>query len=225
MELPVTYQLIQAAASIVLGTAAGFLYDVFRVVRRRLRWAPVTWTLDLLFWVIMAAGLFLLGVSFGEGKHRIFMTVLAFLGGTLYFVTVSQYMVKLCSYAADVVAFLLRCIYKPIGICWAVLKKITRNAKNFFIYIGKCYTIKHNKKRRTRREERGGNNKEDDAGEVKAGRYNYEAGRVGAGDIRVGNAAGTAGKNRRRKGRTGRASGAGGRQSRRKRADEVRHRQ
>jgi hypothetical protein len=58
MRVPVSHQILEAAASLFLGLAAGFLYDFFRVIRRRLRLPPITILADLLFWIAVGIALF-----------------------------------------------------------------------------------------------------------------------------------------------------------------------
>ncbi|MGE4485534.1 MAG: spore cortex biosynthesis protein YabQ [Oscillospiraceae bacterium] len=148
MEISVSHQLCEAAASLGLGAAAGFLYDIFRTVRLETRSSVVTVITDMLFWLICAALLFLFGMSAGEGKQRIFMTIFAFLGGALYFCTVSRFMLKLCGFLAEGVRFVLYCLSRPfvwINIC---LKKLGNILKTIFKYYRKWYRISYDYNRR-----------------------------------------------------------------------------
>ncbi|HHT17857.1 MAG TPA: hypothetical protein GXZ77_09155 [Papillibacter sp.] len=142
MEISVSYQLLQAASSLALGAAAGFLYDIFRVVRQRARNVVVTTITDILFWLITGAGLFLMGLSLGQGRQRLFMLIMAFLGAVGYFVILSPLSLIVCNALADGFLFLLYCLSRPLVWGYRFIKKIHAFVKNIFLYFVKCYTIK-----------------------------------------------------------------------------------
>jgi len=142
MEISVSYQLLQAASSLALGAAAGFLYDIFRVVRRRARSAVVTTITDILFWLITGAALFLMGLSIGQGRQRLFMFIIAFLGATAYFIVLSPLSLIVCNALADGFLFLLYCVTRPFVWGYRLIKKLQTFIKDIFLYSAKCYTIK-----------------------------------------------------------------------------------
>ncbi|UOO37615.1 spore cortex biosynthesis protein YabQ [Oscillospiraceae bacterium CM] len=141
MEIPVTEQVIQAASSLLLGAAAGFLYDFFRVVRRRAPSGTVTMIADFLFWLVCGAGLFLLGLSLGGGRQRIFMSVVAVTGATLYFITLSRISLAICNKLADIIIFILFCLSRPVVWLYLAMKKICLFIKNIFHYLQKWYKL------------------------------------------------------------------------------------
>ena len=63
-----------------LGTALGLVYDLFRILRRRVRLPLLGSALDLLFWALVTAGLFLYAIAAGGGQLRIYMVLALFLG-------------------------------------------------------------------------------------------------------------------------------------------------
>ena len=67
-----------------LGTALGLVYDLFRILRRRVRLPLLGSALDLLFWALVTAGLFLYAIAAGGGQLRIYMVLALFLGCLLY---------------------------------------------------------------------------------------------------------------------------------------------
>ena len=54
-----------------LGTALGLVYDLFRILRRRVRLPLLGSALDLLFWALVTAGLFLYAIAAGGGDIAI----------------------------------------------------------------------------------------------------------------------------------------------------------
>lgn len=143
MENDITGQLVQAAASLSLGLAAGLFYDLLRAVRERVRAPAFTLLADILFVLVCAALLFLCGLTAGEGRQRLFMTMLAVLGGALYFRTVSRAALVIFRLLANAGAFLLRCAAFPVLFCLTFLKKVNNFFKKYFQNAKKRYKIKH----------------------------------------------------------------------------------
>ena len=56
-----------------IGGGLGLVYDVFRVLRRRLRLPLVGALLDLGFWLLVTVGLFCYAIAAGGGEVRIYM--------------------------------------------------------------------------------------------------------------------------------------------------------
>ena len=134
MEISISQQLIAALWSIVLGVAAGFFYDILRAFRRRLKTGFFTAAADVLFWSTCAAGLFLLGFTFGEGEFRLYMLILSAVGGAVYFAALSSMAAPLCSFAASLVVFLVSCLLQPIAFLSNFLRKVLKKAKKSFIF-------------------------------------------------------------------------------------------
>lgn len=145
MNLPVSFQITEAVYAFVFGIASGLVYDFFRVIRKRLRFRLVTVLADISFWIMFAAAMFLLGMTVYGGEQRIFMYIAVFLGGVLYFLSLSRFTVKICGYIADFFAFLLFCITRPVFYAILFTKKTLEFVKNIFQYYVKWYKIRYNK--------------------------------------------------------------------------------
>jgi len=219
MEISISHQLIQAASSLFLGAAAGFLYDFFRVIRHRTRSNTVTAVTDFLFWVIIGAALFLLGLSLGEGRQRIFMDIIAILGGILYFCTLSRFTVLLCNKLADIFVFIFFCLSRPFVWSYMAYKKISNFLKNIFLYQHKWFRIYGDNKLwpGMKKKHADGHNKgsyrsdrmEGVIHEAEKGRYYYEDRNIRSGRLRVGDPHQSQSANRRRPRATARSQGAG----------------
>lgn len=80
----------------VLGVALGFLYDIMHFVRLLFRQGKIiTCVLDLLFCVVCTIMFFAFTLTFMRGQVRGFGIVGCALGGTLYFLGISPYIMKL----------------------------------------------------------------------------------------------------------------------------------
>ena len=67
-------QALTFAGAAILGMGAGLVYDLMRVLRRRLRLPLLGPVLDFLFWLLLTAALFVYAVATG-GRLRIFMVI------------------------------------------------------------------------------------------------------------------------------------------------------
>ncbi len=142
MGIPVTGQALEAALSLLFGIMAGLVYDLLRVVRRAFNKPAVTMVSDGLFWCVCALGMFALGMSAGRGEQRIFMLVLAFLGATLYFLTVSPLILEFGAFAAGVLGRIFRFLTAPIRWIAGYFKKFQCFLKKSFHYLKKRFTIR-----------------------------------------------------------------------------------
>jgi len=184
MELLVSHQLVEAASALILGLAAGFLYDVFRVIRHRANSKVVTVAADFLFWLIVGLLLFAVGVSAGRGRLRVYMTVLAMASAAVYFCTLSRACTFLCGKLVDLIILLVKIITYPLRLFFSALKKIAKIVKKTFQYWRRWYTIGGKSaltralSADTRRPRKGGPD------ETQTRRYNYESYRAGTGHLR-----------------------------------------
>ena len=121
MKTPVSLQLAQVAASVMLGFLLGGLYDVLRVIRRRTGSNAVP---DVLFWMASLASVFSLGMDIGGGSMHIFMLCSVMLGFALYMLLLSPAVLKLLDAIAGFFAFIFRPIRKVLGIFSKTVKKL-----------------------------------------------------------------------------------------------------
>ena len=115
--------LLQAAA---LGLAAGLLYDLFRILRCRVRVPLLGPALDLLFWLMLTVVLFLWSQWAWGGPVRLYGVVFLFLGGVLYFRLFSRWMLFLGYRIADLITFLLGILALPLFALKRVFKKLKK---------------------------------------------------------------------------------------------------
>ena len=125
-----------------LGTALGLVYDLFRILRRRVRLPLLGSALDLLFWALVTAGLFLYAIAAGGGQLRIYMVLALFLGAVVYFLALSRPALFLAGLVADGIAFLWKLCTFPLVLLEHVSKKIEKVAKKHFHYGRRWYNIR-----------------------------------------------------------------------------------
>ena len=124
--------------ALLLGVAAGLLYDLFRIVRARVPIPLLGSVLDLVFWICVTLGLFLLSLDAWGGWIRLYGAAGLLLGGALYFWLLSSLLLKLGFWVADLVTVLCSLALLPMNGVIFLLKKMKNFAKNRFHYGRKC---------------------------------------------------------------------------------------
>ena len=141
MTVDVTQQGAALCQAVLLGGALGVLYDLFRVLRVRVRLPLLGGALDLLFWLLATAALFVWsGMAWG-GQVRLYGAAFCLLGGGVYFWGVSPWLLRLGYRLADLTAFLLGVFSIPLVLGLRALKKIKKLLKNIFHSGAKWYRI------------------------------------------------------------------------------------
>lgn len=143
MEIAVSRQLYEAGTALLFGCMAGIVYDVMRIIRRRLPWGWLTFLLDLVFSLGCGGGLFILGLSAGGGRQRLFMVIFACIGGVFYFTAVSRLILAILGIIADILEKILLITLRPFEAMWRGVKKFYFLLKNVFHYERKWYKIKY----------------------------------------------------------------------------------
>ena len=71
MGIDLWEQALTFLGALGLGAGLGLVYDLFRLLRHRVRLPLLGPALDFLFWMLVTAGLFLYAISAGGGELRI----------------------------------------------------------------------------------------------------------------------------------------------------------
>jgi hypothetical protein len=87
-------QLFQSGLCLAVGLFCGVLYDFFRAVRRRVTVRAVGAVCDALFCAGACSALFFLGLTAGQGRQRVIFCVVALLGGGLYGLFLSYFILR-----------------------------------------------------------------------------------------------------------------------------------
>ena len=154
MENHVSVQLLVFGESILLGLAAGLLYDLLRPLR--LRVPPLAGFLDSLYCLSAAAAVFLFTLRQAQGQLRFYVLLGIAGGGALFFGIFSAPLRPVWDFWADAAADLLRLVAIPFRKMLAVCKKMWKAEKNLFYFCNKYYTIESTKQGRARFLHKGG---------------------------------------------------------------------
>jgi len=224
MDISPSYQLLEAALSAALGFALGIVYDLFRIARRRLKALHLTALFDALYWVLAAACFFFFGAGVSQRGFRLFMFAFAFLGGAIYFLTLSAPAMWLLEKFADFIEFLIRCLCLPFVFAARLIKFFRESLKRVFKYLKKWFRINTKSFAPSERLYVRSRYAKEERFENEEGKYYYEAGRLGRDRLRGGDSDFAQRENRGGgDGKAGAVKGSGGKERAKRRA-RVQHR-
>lgn len=128
MEVSVSNQLYVFLAMTLAGAAAGALFDIFRIIRRTFRTGPLTTSLsDVLFWLLISAGMFLAMFFVNNAEVRWFEAIGILLGGVVYFLTLSRLFVKVIGavfrFVIKIILFILKIVLTPLAFLYKMIKR------------------------------------------------------------------------------------------------------
>lgn len=96
------------------------VYDIFRALRKTVKTADfVTLIEDVIFWLIVAIFLIYMIFIFGNGEIRLFMFVAICSGGTIYYLLISKYFMKI---SVSILTILKKVFVKIITLLMIPLK-------------------------------------------------------------------------------------------------------
>ena len=122
--------LLQALA---LGAVMGMTYDLFRILRVRVRIPLLGPALDLLFWLGATLALCLWSQGAWGGEIRLYGAFFCLAGGGLYFWLFSRWLLWAGYRLADLIELVLGILTFPLGAARRILKKIRKKRKNLLL--------------------------------------------------------------------------------------------
>lgn len=142
MEISVSGQAAAFGGALLLGMAVGLAYDLIRIPRAYIHVPLLGEVLDLCFWLVVTAALFLFAIHNGNGEVRIFMAAALFCGALIYFLLLSPYVRRFSALIAAAVAAVWRILAFPVLKSAAAIKKLKEKLKNSFSSVHKRYKMK-----------------------------------------------------------------------------------
>ena len=141
MSADVAAQLAALWQGAALGAAFGVLYDLFRVLRSRIKLPLLGPLLDFLFWCAVTAALFLWSQWAWGGVVRLYGAAFCLMGGGIYFWLFSPWMLRLGWLCADLAALFWRILTIPLRLGISLLKKCKEVFISLFLFRRKWYKI------------------------------------------------------------------------------------
>ena len=134
MEIQISRQLALFGQSVLLGLAAGLLYDLLRAFRLRLPRSTALW--DALYCLAVGTGLFFFTLRQAEGLLRGYVVLGALGGAVLFFCLLSSLLRPVWDFWVDTLAFFLRLCALPLQWLKIFAKKWPAAEKISFIFQG-----------------------------------------------------------------------------------------
>lgn len=142
MENYISDQLVSFLRAALLGLMAGVVYDLLRAVRlRRRRSRALTHILDAVYVLSALLVLFLFTLRQGQGELRLYMLLAMVLGLSFYFLLLGSIFRPLWAFWVDVLASLLKFLWKPAGFLLCCGKKFQIYIKKLFYFWRKYATM------------------------------------------------------------------------------------
>ena len=134
----ITNQAILFAIFLLNGVIIGFLFDIFRILRKSFKTSDiVTYIEDILFWIFTGIIILYSIFTFNNGEIRLFMIIAVIIGSGIYLLYISSYVIKI---NVTIILFCKKIIYKifsilifPIKIILTFLRKILIKPVDFII--------------------------------------------------------------------------------------------
>ena len=145
MEKTLASQLIEAAAVLLCGMGLGLVYQTLSCIRAR-HGRLASALCDVMFCLIAAASLFLMGMGPGGGELRLYMPAAAAGGAAVYFLLFGSSVRPLLARGLDTLEKMWAAAAPPIGYIGKILVSGLKNLKNIFSRAGKRFTMILSKK-------------------------------------------------------------------------------
>lgn len=129
MKISILTQLTQICLCWLMGMAAGFVYDAFKVLRRESGVKALAAFLDALFCIAVCFAMFVIGMSAGKGSIGISMITFALLGFACYVVILSGSIYKILKRAFRGLRSVLSAIFLPFRKIRDKLAETTESAR------------------------------------------------------------------------------------------------
>lgn len=123
MNEVIYYQLKTLIIFAFTGAIIGVVFDIFRIRRRAFGTNNIiTYVEDILFWIIAGIILTIVTMKYTDGTIRNYMIIGLILGALIYFLTISNFIIRLNT-------FILRKIFKICKFLVIPFKKINKITK------------------------------------------------------------------------------------------------
>ncbi len=123
-DISVSSQVFVFFAMIVLGVLCGAVFDIFRGIRRMRKLAGgVVAVQDLIFWMSELILVYMVTFRLNYAHVRAFELVALVIGSSIYFMTVSRYVIAFVHRTANLVWRMLEAVLKPARAVWGFLSQ------------------------------------------------------------------------------------------------------
>ena len=120
-------QAILFLLTVVVGMFIGFIYDIFRIIRKVIKHKDFfIFIEDTVYWLIVSFVMFYFMLSQNNGEIRFFAIMGAFIGMILYFYTISIWVMKVSMTIINIIKKIFNTIFKIIMFPVKIVIKIIK---------------------------------------------------------------------------------------------------
>ncbi len=128
---------------IINGILVGFLFDIFRVLRKSFKTSDIiTYIEDILFWIVAGVLTLYFIFNYNNGEIRFFIFLGIILGISIYILTISKYFMKITVGIISIIKQIVKkIIIYPLKFILNIVKKLLFRPISFIIInIRKIFT-------------------------------------------------------------------------------------
>jgi len=112
------------------GIIIGFLFDIFRVLRKTFRTINfVTYIEDILFWILTGISIIFFMYKFTDGNIRIFMILGLIFGTIIYIIIFSKLIINSSIVLINTIKSVIKIIASPIKVFFKLVLKVLNKLK------------------------------------------------------------------------------------------------
>lgn len=128
MEISVTNQAFIFLSSIIGGMIVGFVFDIFRILRRVVKTTNfITHLEDILFWLLVSIIIFTLVFVTNDGELRWYEFLGVILGVIFYNLLFSHFVIKVSvsviNFIKKIIALIIKIVLFPLVIIYKIFKR------------------------------------------------------------------------------------------------------
>ena len=114
------------------GVIIGFIFDLFRVHRKTFKISDIiTYIEDFIYWIITGIITVYFMFRFSDGELRAYTFIGIIIGAILYFLTISQYIMKVFIFIIEKIKIIFSKIFRIFIFLFKNLQKFTKKIKIF----------------------------------------------------------------------------------------------
>lgn len=140
MILSMSDQALLFLTTVIIGAFIGFIYDFIRIFRKVIRHPDfVVQIEDSAFWILSAAGIFIIMLDRNYGEIRLFSILGIFIGMIIYFFTVSRPFLSVSFAIIDfikrVIKFIIYVVLLPFKFILKLLSYPYRFVEGYILFV------------------------------------------------------------------------------------------
>ena len=129
------------------GALIGFLFDIFRVLRKTFKTSDfITYVEDIIFWILAGITILFTMYKFSDGELRAYTIIGIAIGFIIYIMTISSYIINISVYIIKILKKIISTIINIVSYPFSLIKEFSNNINKFYKSINNTKNNKKSKK-------------------------------------------------------------------------------